>query len=41
MDQGVIAQKGSFESTGGRKAEALGFLPRSHVGVGVSCSGEL
>ena len=35
MDQGVIAQKGSFESTGGRKAEALAFLPRSHVAVGV------
>lgn len=35
MDQGLIAQKGSFESTGGRKAEALIFLPRSRVAVGV------
>jgi len=35
MDQGLIAQKGSFESTGGRKAEALVFLPRSRVAVGV------
>ena len=34
-EQGLIAQKGSFESTGGRKAEALVFLPRSHVAVGV------
>ena len=35
MDQGLIAQKGSFESTGGRKAEALVFLPRSRIAVGV------
>lgn len=35
MDQGLIAQKGRFESTGGRKAEALVFLPRSHIAVGV------
>ena len=35
MDQGLIAQKGSFESTGGRKAEALVLLPRSRIAVGV------
>lgn len=35
MDQGLIAQKGSFESTGGRKAEALVFMPRARVAVGV------
>ena len=35
MDQGLVAQKGSFESTGGRKAEALAFVPRERVAVGV------
>jgi predicted NBD/HSP70 family sugar kinase len=35
MDQGLVAQKGSFESTGGRKAEALNFVPRERVAVGV------
>ena len=35
MDRGLIAQKGSFESTGGRKAEAIVFLPRARVAVGV------
>ncbi len=35
MDQGVITRKGRFESTGGRKADALVFLPRARVAVGV------
>ncbi len=35
MDQGLVAQKGSFESTGGRKAEALAFVPLERVAVGV------
>jgi N-acetylglucosamine repressor len=34
-DQGLIAQKGTFQSTGGRKAEALVFLPSARVAVGV------
>lgn len=34
-DQGLIAQKGNFESTGGRKAEALVFMPRERIAVGV------
>lgn len=35
IGQGLIAQQGSFQSTGGRKAEALVFLSRAHVAVGV------
>jgi N-acetylglucosamine repressor len=35
MERGLVAQKGSFESTGGRKADALVFLPRARIAVGV------
>jgi N-acetylglucosamine repressor len=35
MEGELIAQKGSFRSTGGRKADALVFVPRARIAVGV------
>lgn len=35
IEQGIIVQSGHFQSTGGRKPNALRFNPRSHIAIGV------